>query len=176
MLQWLKKLFTLGESFSPEVTALRDLHNKERAKNRKRLKPLKLNAALCRAAQGHAQWMAVNNKLSHDEFGVPFTSRLHKEGYRFWSAGENIAMGQPTPEAVVKAWMASPGHRANILREGYKEMGFGVARMNGMAYWCANFASPQGSLGMMGFEAQVFLSGPLGPTEETPASDPPTHS
>lgn len=176
MLQWLKSVFGLGESFSPEAIALRDLHNKERAKDRKRPKPLKLNAALCRAAQSHANWMAIHHKLSHDEFGSPFSSRLYKEGYRFWSAGENIAMGQPTPEAVMKAWMASPGHRANILRESYKEVGFGVVRMNGMTYWCADFASPQGALGMMGFEPQVFLSGPLGPTEETPASDPPTQS
>lgn len=170
MLQWFKRLFELGEKFSPEAIVLRDLHNKERAKERSKPKALVLNAALCRAAQAHAEWMAVHKKLSHDEFGSPFTSRLYKEGYHFWSAGENIAMGQPTPEAVMKAWMASRGHRQNILKASYRDVGFGVARANGMAYWCADFGSQQNGFGMAVLQPDVFLSGPLGPDEETPDS------
>ena len=163
MFQWVKKLFDLPlEKYSPEVVTLLKLHNQERVKDR--LKPLTLNPMLANAAQGHANWMVFHRKMSHDEFGVPFTSRLQKVGYNFWSAGENIAMGQPTPEAVFKAWMASPGHRQNILRTSFKDVGFGFAAIDHMVYWCADFGSKPGLM-MSRLEGHIFLSGPLGPSE-----------
>jgi len=45
------------------------------------------------------------------------------EGSR--GVGENVAMGQRTPEAVVSAWMNSEGHRANILRSETTHIGIG---------------------------------------------------
>jgi len=59
-----------------------------------------------------------------------------------WRAlGENIAMGSfPTPESVVKAWMESPGHRANILSNSYNQLGVGVTRdSRGSWYWVQVF-------------------------------------
>lgn len=60
-------------------------------------------------------------------------SRIARSGYappgQPWSAGENIAWGTGalgTPEAIVRAWMGSPGHRANILRSEFREVGTGV--------------------------------------------------
>jgi uncharacterized protein YkwD len=111
--------------------------------------------------------MAINRKLSHEEFGSPFTQRLYKEGYHFCSAGENIAMGQPTPAAVFKAWMNSPGHRTNILKASYRDVGFGMAQANGMIYWCADFGSQQTMFGAAILQPDVFLSGPLGPSEDS---------
>ena len=52
--------------------------------------------------------------------------------------GENVAWNQANAEEVVTAWMNSPGHRANILRPGFKSIGVGMARSNG-PYWCQQF-------------------------------------
>lgn len=52
--------------------------------------------------------------------------------------GENVAWNQADAEEVVTAWMNSPGHRANILRSGFKTIGVGMARSNG-PYWCQQF-------------------------------------
>ena len=58
-------------------------------------------------------------------------------GYGRW--GENIAMGQPDAAAVVTAWMNSQGHRENILRPEFTEIGIGVLYENGQMYWVQNF-------------------------------------
>ena len=105
--------------------------------------------------------MAQNRKMSHDQNGIKFDVRLRAEGYQFSTAGENIAMGQPTPEAVVQAWMKSPGHRANIQKTGFREVGFGVASADGREYWCADFGTPR-SFGFAAGEEEIILSGPLG--------------
>jgi uncharacterized protein YkwD len=58
-------------------------------------------------------------------------------GISYKAAGENIAMGQRTPEEVVTAWMNSPGHRANILNANFTHLGVGyVASGN---YWTQMF-------------------------------------
>lgn len=57
-------------------------------------------------------------------------------------AGENIAAGQSTPEAVVKAWMNSPGHKANILNKNYNHLGVGCYTTDNSRYgihWCQMF-------------------------------------
>ena len=49
--------------------------------------------------------------------------------YGFWTVGENLAYGSgrmSTPGAIMKAWMNSPEHKANILTRGYKEIGIGI--------------------------------------------------
>jgi len=59
----------------------------------------------------------------------------------FLGAGENIAMGQRTPEEVVRAWMNSTGHRENILRAGFGRLGVGAAMDDrGRMHWSQNFA------------------------------------
>jgi hypothetical protein len=55
--------------------------------------------------------------------------------------GENIAAGQPTPAAVVQAWMNSPGHRANILTDTSNWIGVGVYETGGALYWVQLFAT-----------------------------------
>ncbi len=54
--------------------------------------------------------------------------------------GENIAKGYPSPEAVMKAWMNSPGHRRNILNCDFEALGVGVIRgSNGRLFWTQDF-------------------------------------
>ena len=62
---------------------------------------------------------------------------LSRFGISYRTAGENIAMGQTTPEAVVNGWMNSEGHRANILNSSYTQIGVGYAA-NGH-YWTQLF-------------------------------------
>ena len=52
--------------------------------------------------------------------------------------GENIAWNQSSPEEVVTSWMNSPGHRANILRTGFRSIGVSMVSSNG-PYWCQQF-------------------------------------
>lgn len=61
----------------------------------------------------------------------------------YTAAGENIAYGQPTAQAVMDAWMNSPGHRANILNRSYTQIGVGaVSDSNGILYWTQDFICP----------------------------------
>lgn len=55
------------------------------------------------------------------------------------ASGENIAMGYAQSESVMAAWMNSEGHRANILREGFKTIGVCAYSVNGTVYWAQLF-------------------------------------
>lgn len=69
--------------------------------------------------------------------------RARKAGYPWGAIGENIAAGYGTPEAVMRGWMNSPGHRSNILGTSYKRIGVGVIRKNdgqGTPIWTQMFS------------------------------------
>lgn len=82
--------------------------------------------------------MQANNYFSHTSptYGSPF-DMMQQYGISYQSAGENIARGQSTPEEVVRAWMNSEGHRANILNGNYTHIGVGFEQ-NGN-YWTQMF-------------------------------------
>src|SRR2546423_1519821 len=82
------------------------------------------------------------------------TSRgpIHNAGYSGRTLGENIAWGSlqySTPASIVKMWMHSPGHRANILRAGFRDIGIGIARgapqagVHGAATYTTDFGTPR---------------------------------
>lgn len=115
------------------------LTNIERAKAG--LPALKANWQLSRVARYKSQDMINKNYFSHQSptYGSPF-KMMESFGLRFMAAGENIAYGQRTPQEVVRMWMNSPGHRANILSPSYTEIGVGVAKKsNGTLYWTQMF-------------------------------------
>ncbi|MCT2195895.1 CAP domain-containing protein [Paenibacillus sp. p3-SID1389] len=116
------------------ATEVIQLVNQERAKQG--LKPLTGDAELNKMALAKAKDMSDNNYFSHTSptYGSPF-DMMKKFGIQFSYAGENIAMGQKTPAEVVKAWMNSEGHRANILNANYNLIGVGY--YNG--YWAQEF-------------------------------------
>ncbi|WP_327721389.1 CAP domain-containing protein [Streptomyces sp. NBC_00490] len=102
--------------------------------------PLTENAKLTKAAQDHSQDMADHQNMSHTgSDGSSMTDRLARVGYKFRSAGENVAYGYTTPESVMDGWMNSSGHRANILNCGFKEIGIGLAQPG--HYWTQDFGS-----------------------------------
>lgn len=113
------------------------LVNVERSK--RGLAPLTANWQLSRVARYKSMDMKNKGYFSHysPTYGSPF-DMMKNFGLRFYSAGENIAMGQRTPQEVMTAWMNSPGHRANILKADFKEIGVGVAK-NGTIYWTQMF-------------------------------------
>lgn len=122
---------------------VRDLTNAERQKAG--LAPLELNPQLVDAAQSYSQILAVSGCFEHTCGPVPnFADRAAQAGYTGWnSLGENIAAGYPTPEDVVKGWMNSPGHRANILSPKFTEMGVGLVSGGGAygSYWAEEFGA-----------------------------------
>ncbi|MOA18351.1 Cysteine-rich secretory protein family protein [compost metagenome] len=80
--------------------------------------------------------MRTNNYFSHTSptYGSPF-DMMKSFGITYNAAGENIAMGQKTPEEVMKAWMNSPGHKANILNANFNYIGVGYDNN----YWVQEF-------------------------------------
>lgn len=107
--------------------------NKVRA--RRGLRKLRLNGRLSAAARRH-----TSDMVRHDFFGHvsrrsgSVVNRLSRTGYmrgaRSWTIGENLAWGtggRSTPVQIVRAWLRSPGHRANMLSSRFREIGVGVA-------------------------------------------------
>lgn len=112
------------------------LVNEIRAQNG--LSALTYNWELSRVARYKSQDMVDNRYFSHTSptYGTPF-QMIRSFGLSYRSAGENIAYGQRTPQAVVNAWMNSSGHRANILSSSYTQIGVGYVA-NGH-YWTQMF-------------------------------------
>ena len=113
-----------------------ELTNAERAKQG--LAPLTLNTELSKVARTKSEDMKNKNYFDHTSptYGSPF-DMMKSFGISYQAAGENIAMGQKTPEQVVQAWMDSPGHRANIMNSSFTQIGVGyVASGN---YWTQMF-------------------------------------
>lgn len=115
-----------------------ELVNKERSKNN--LSPLKLNASLSNIAQLKSEDMKNKNYFDHTSptYGSPF-DMMKQFNISYKYAGENIAKGQKTAEAVVNAWMNSEGHRKNILNANFTDMGIGYIKSNGTTYWTQMF-------------------------------------
>jgi uncharacterized protein YkwD len=139
---------TQAVDVSTFATRVVQLTNAERAKVG--LAPLTTNAALTKAAQTYAGVLSQDTCFAHNCAPVPdLKTRLQQAGYTFsgyrsWSYGENIAAGYQTPEAVVAAWMASSGHRANILSSSFRDLGVGVVSRSGSrygVYWVQDFGS-----------------------------------
>jgi len=117
------------------------LVNVERAKVG--LSSLAIDGQLSKIATIKAEDMNKNNYFAHisPTYGSPW-DMAKQFGYTYRSFGENIAHGQRTPADVVKAWMNSPGHKANILSDSYTNIGAGIAKDSaGRIYWVHMFSS-----------------------------------
>lgn len=120
-------------SYEQEVV---DLVNKIRRENG--LSELKLNWELSRVARYKSQDMCDNKYFSHTSptYGSPFTM-IKNFGISYRTAGENIAKGYRTPQAVVNGWMNSKGHRENILNASFTQIGVGYVSSGN--YWTQMF-------------------------------------
>lgn len=102
------------------------------------LKALQMDENVRNVARLKSEDMRKKNYFDHisPTYGSPF-EMLKTYSISYKSAGENIAKGQTSPEAVVKAWMNSPGHRANILSKNFTHMGVGYVASG--SYWTQMF-------------------------------------
>jgi len=112
------------------------LVNVERAKEG--LSALSTNSTIQAAAQVRAQEIVTSFAHTRPDGSSCFTA-LDQGGVSYSGAGENIAYGQPTPAAVVDAWMNSPGHRANIMNASFTTIGVGCYNSGGTYYWSQFF-------------------------------------
>jgi uncharacterized protein YkwD len=105
------------------------LNAERRARGLGALRP---NPALRRAALRHSEDMLERGFFEHENpDGLGPHERIVRAGYALraggFSTGENLATGDPgTPAAIVDGWMHSPGHRKNILRRSFDEIGIGI--------------------------------------------------
>ena len=104
------------------------------------LQPVKYSPLLSEAANVRSSELRKN--FSHTRpNGTSCFTVLKEFDISYFSAAENIAYGQRTPEIVMNAWMNSSGHRANILSKNVEYIGVGVVYSNGIYYWTQLFAS-----------------------------------
>lgn len=136
------------------------------------LSPLQHHAGLQRAAMVRAE--EITRKFSHTRpDGTDSSTALYENGVSC-SCGENIAAGQKTPEAVVRAWMNSPGHKAAILDPDATHIGVGVCKspITGQWLWVQDFSYNPDAKGSVIFDAnggvfssnnsnQLIISGPV---------------
>ncbi|WP_370614744.1 CAP domain-containing protein [Mumia sp. Pv 4-285] len=113
----------------------RVVRHTNRARRAHDMKALRRNACLDLYAQRSADRIARSGRLTHQNLR-PVLRRCGG-----WKVGENIAYGYQWPRWVVRAWMNSPGHRANILERRYRRIGVGVrADSNGTVWVSQVFA------------------------------------
>lgn len=123
------------ERMENEVTALVNI---ERAKDGCTV-PVRLDVRLRAAARAHSADMAANDYFSHTgQDGSSPWDRARRAGYTE-ASGENIAYGYRTAADVMRGWMNSPGHRANILNCSSRATGVGLAYQGSTAYWTQLF-------------------------------------
>jgi uncharacterized protein YkwD len=114
---------TTARASSSEEAILAEV-NRVRAEHG--LPALRQDGRLARAARAHTAGMLRTNTFSHGDM----TARLERFGIRGGRVGENLAWGAGTygsARAIVRMWLASPSHRANLLRPGFRRVGLGAA-------------------------------------------------
>ena len=122
--------------------------------------PLHYHAGLQRAAMVRAE--EITRKFSHIRpDGTDSSTALYENGVAC-DGGENIAVGQKTPEAVVRAWMNSSGHKATMMQQSITHIGVGVCKspITGQWLWVQDFSSNPDLKGTVIFDADggVFSS------------------
>ncbi|SNT47236.1 uncharacterized protein, YkwD family [Bacillus sp. OK838] len=125
-----------GQSVEQQVLRL---VNEERSKSG--LPSLEMDTAVSNIANMKSEDMRDNNYFNHTSpnYGSPF-DMMKSFGIGYKYAGENIAAGQPSADAVMKSWMNSPGHKANILNKNYTHIGIGHATGGKYThYWTQQF-------------------------------------
>ena len=92
--------------------------------------------------------MVAGNYFEHTRpKGPTLVNRINSAGYRWRSVGENIAGGQPDIDTVIRGWLESDPHCANLLNPAFREVGLACARGSAAnryrTYWTLDFGSRQ---------------------------------
>lgn len=110
--------------------------------------PVRWNSLLESAAMGHSEWMQANDTFSHTGAGGSSVgTRVSATGYAWRTVGENIAAGYADVPAVVAAWLASPGHCANIMNPAFVDVALalkpGTSANRYGTWWTLVLAQPK---------------------------------
>ncbi len=116
-----------------------DLVNAEREKEG--LNPLSINETLMECSETRSKELI--EKFSHTRPDGTSCFSILDDQYEYSRVGENIAEGYTSPEHVMNGWMNSSGHRANILKSSFEEIGVGCYKKNGRKYWVQMFGTPR---------------------------------
>jgi len=113
--------------YSSEITAQKVIDQTNAVRAKSGLPALRYNPVLAKSAVAKAQDMFKNNYWAHNSpSGKSPWSFFKESGYQYSVAGENLAKDFYDTDSMMKAWMKSPTHRANIVHSKYKEIGIGV--------------------------------------------------
>jgi uncharacterized protein YkwD len=115
----------LGDTVLEQLNRVRAAHG---------LRPLRAAPSLVVSARRHSAQMGRRGFFAHESAdGTPFWRRIERfyvdDGFRSWEVGENIFWQSPASLAglsVVRSWLSSPGHRANVLSRTWREAGVGA--------------------------------------------------
>ena len=110
---------TLSQSERSLLAAVNDVRGEHG------LRPLSVDPILTRAARAHSTALLRQNVFTHGSFAA----RIARHGARGTAFGENLAWGTgpfASAESIVRSWLDSPGHRANLLRPGWSRVGIGT--------------------------------------------------
>ena len=127
---------SVSSSAQTDADAVVTLINQERTAQG--LKPLKAVPVLNQTAEIRSQELVTVFSHTRPD-GRSYSTVLDDAGISWRTTGENIAYGYSSPEAVMKGWMNSSGHRANILNADFDSVGVGVVSQNGVLYWTQIF-------------------------------------
>jgi uncharacterized protein YkwD len=129
-------LLTTGQasSTSPQVLGGNILQEVNRVRAGRGLQPLRTARSLAISARRHSMQMGQRGFFAHESAdGTPFWRRIERfyvdRGFSSWEVGENIFWQSPTSAAavsVVRSWLASPGHRENVLSRSWRDVGVGA--------------------------------------------------
>jgi uncharacterized protein YkwD len=128
-----------GLSDASQAAEVVRLVNEHRQSMNPPLEPLAVSRSLTRSAIWKSRHMRQYSYFEHDDPAPPVARDPHRRmrdcGYPDDQTGENIAFNFFTPEAVMAAWLSSPGHRANIENSSYRSIGVGESGLR----WTQNF-------------------------------------
>jgi uncharacterized protein YkwD len=110
------------------------VHEMNRVRTARGLRPLRPAPALRSAARGHSQAMLAHGFFSHESAdGTAFSERIRRyytdRGFARWSVGEALMASQGRvvdAQSIVAAWLESPPHRAIVLSPTWRDAGIGV--------------------------------------------------
>jgi len=115
------------------------LVNQERGKSG--LPNLGLDDRLNQAAQQHCDFQAETDSMTHDgSSGDSPGTRMTEFGYNWVGCAENISFGQSDEQECMQEWMASPGHRANILGD-FTHFGAAVSSSGSTPFYMQDFGN-----------------------------------
>ncbi|SFA78228.1 CAP-associated N-terminal [Acetitomaculum ruminis DSM 5522] len=129
-----KEMSAMEKEVLDITNAFRSLYN---------LNELKWSTRAAKAARLHSKDMAQKNYFSHyNKDGKDPFQRMDAQGIKYYVAAENLAAGFTNSASVMDSWIQSSGHRKNLLREGLKYLGVGIAyesNSNYYVYYTQNF-------------------------------------